>query len=48
MGRVSIIMLQKVAANVCFVAADLYWARSKVRCLLKNFFFIIAATSAAS
>ena len=30
-GRVSIIMLQKVAANVCFVAADLRFMACEVR-----------------
>ena len=48
MGRVSIIMLQKVAAIVNKVAADLYFTYPKVRWLLRKIFFIIAATSAAS
>ena len=47
-GRVSIIMMQKVAAIVNKVAADLYFICAKVRWLLRNIFFIIAATSAAS
>ena len=47
-GRVSIIMLQKLAAIVNEVAADLCFTWSKVLCLLKIFFFTIAAISAAS
>ena len=47
-GRVSIIMLQKVAAIVNKVAADLCFTCPKARCLLGNFFFTIAASSAAS
>ena len=47
-GRVSIIMLQKVAAIVNKVAADLCFTSSQVRWLLKIFFLTIAATSAAS
>ena len=47
-GRVSIIMLQKVAANVRFVAADLCFMACKVRWILMKIFFALAATSAAS
>ena len=47
-GCVSIIMLQKVAAIVNKVAADLCFMPPKARCLLKKKFFSIAATSAAS
>ena len=42
-----IIMLQKVAANVSFAAADLCFRASEVRCLLMKIFFALAATSAA-
>ena len=38
MGRVSIIMLQKVAAIVNKVAADLYFICAKVRWLLRKIF----------
>ncbi len=40
-------MLQKVAANVDNVAADLCFRASEVRWLLMKIFFSIAATSAA-
>ena len=40
-------MLQKVAANVDNVAADLGFRAYEVRWLLKRKFFAIAATSAA-
>ena len=43
----SIIMIQKVAANVDNVAADLCFRASEVRWLLMKIFFAIAATSAA-
>ena len=42
-----IIMLQKVAANVSFAAADLCFRASEVRCLLMKIFFALAASSAA-
>ena len=45
--RVSIIMLQKVAAMVNKIAADLGLIASKVRLLLHKKFFILAASSAA-
>ena len=45
--RVSIIMLQKVAAMVDKIAADLGLIASKVRLLLHKKFFILAARSAA-
>ena len=44
---VSIIMLQKVAAMVDKIAADLGLIASKVRLLLHKKFFILAASSAA-
>ena len=44
---ISIIMLQKVAAIVNKVAADLCFRASKVRLLLHKKFFEFAATSAA-
>ena len=40
-------MMQKVAANVDNVAADLCFRASEVRWLLMKIFFAIAATSAA-
>ncbi len=43
----SIIMMQKVAANVDNVAADLCFRASEVRWLLMKIFFAIAASSAA-
>ncbi len=43
----SIIMMQKVAANVDNVAADLCFRASKVRWLLMKIFFALAASSAA-
>ena len=46
--RVSIIMLQKVAAMVDKIAADLGLIASKVRLLLHKKFFILAASSAAN
>ena len=45
--RGSIIMLQKVAAMVDKIAADLGLIASKVRLLLHKKFFILAASSAA-
>ena len=45
--RVSIIMLQKVAARVDKVAADLELIASKVRLLLHKKYFDFAASSAA-
>ena len=45
--RVSIIMLQKVAAKVNKVAADLCFRASKVRWLLHKKYFDFAASSAA-
>ena len=47
-GRVSIIMLQKVAAIIKKVAADLCYKPSKVRWLLQRKIFAIAATFAAN
>ena len=44
---ISIIMLQKVAAMMNKVAADLCFRASKVRLLLHKKFFEFAATSAA-
>ena len=44
---VSIIILQKVAAMVDKIAADLGLIASKVRLLLHKKFFILAASSAA-
>ena len=46
-GHASIIMLQKVAAMVDKVAADLCFRASKVRLLLQRNIFAIAASSAA-
>ena len=43
----SIIMMQKVAANVDNVAADLCFRASEVRWLLMKIFFALAASSAA-
>jgi len=40
-------MLQKVAANVSFAAADLCFRASEVRWLLMKIFFALAASSAA-
>jgi hypothetical protein len=40
--------LQKVAAIVGFIAADLRFMVSEVRLLLQNFFFTRAAISAAN
>ena len=48
MGRVSIIMLQKVAATIKKVAADLCFMACEVQLILIKFFFAFAATSAAS
>ena len=45
--RISIIMLQKVAAMVDKIVADLGLIASKVRLLLYKKFFILAASSAA-
>ena len=46
--RVSIIMLQKIAAMMDNVAADLHFMASKVRLLLQKKNFTIAAFSAAT
>ena len=46
--RVSIIMLQKIAAMMDNVAADLHFMASKVRLLLQKKKFTIAAFSAAT
>ena len=43
----SIIMMQKVAANVDNVAADLCFRASEFRWLLMKIFFALAASSAA-